>query len=127
MMYICLQEKRENSTRRLRSYAWRHQNVPWPQVPRENQVKENQKISGNNMSGKVKSLDSYCDHLPSVIRRHRPSSVVRPSSPLNEFSSETSGLIFCKLHGEPYFKWGLKNYTNDHGPLIKMAAMPIHV
>ena len=60
---------------------------------------------------------SYCDHLPSVVR---------PSTYLNDFSSETSGPIFFKLHVEPSVKGGLKICSNGHGPLIKMAAMPIY-
>ena len=67
---------------------------------------------------------SYCDHLPSVVRR-RPS-VVRPSTTMNDFYSETPGPIFFKLHVEPSVKGGLKIYTNDRGPLIKMAVMPIY-
>ena len=61
---------------------------------------------------------SYCDHLPSVVR---PS-----STHLNDFSSETPGPIFFKLHVEPSVKYGLKICTNGHSPLIKMAAMPIY-
>ena len=52
---------------------------------------------------------------------YRSSPVVRPSTPLNDFSSETLGQ-FCSYssNGE------LKICTNDHGPLIKMVAMPIY-
>ena len=57
----------------------------------------------------------------------RPSSVVvRPSSPLNDFSSETPGPIFFKLHVEPSVQGRLKICSNGHGPLTKMAAMPIY-
>ena len=56
----------------------------------------------------------------------RPSSVVRPSTPLNDFSSVTPGPIFFKLHVEPSVKGVLKICTNGHGPLIKMAATPIY-
>ena len=66
---------------------------------------------------------SYCDHLPSVVRR-RPS--VRPSTPLNDFSSEPPGPIFFKLHVKPSIKGGLKICSNGHGSLIKMAAKPIY-
>ena len=59
---------------------------------------------------------SYCDHLPSVIR---------PFKPLNDFSSVTPGPIFFKLHVEPSVKEGLKICSDGHGPLIKMATMPI--
>ena len=51
--------------------------------------------------------------------------VRRPSTPLNDFSSETPGPIFFKLHVEPSVGEGLKIYTNCHGPLIKMATIPI--
>ena len=61
---------------------------------------------------------SYCDHLPS--------SSVRPSTPLNDVSSEIPGPIFFKLHVKPSVKGGLKICTNSHDPFIKMAAMPIN-
>ena len=54
----------------------------------------------------------------------RPSSV-RPSTHLNDFS-ETPGPIFFKLHMKPPVKEGLKIYINTHGPLIKMATVPIY-
>ena len=60
---------------------------------------------------------SYCDHFPSVVR---------PSTPLNNFSSETPGPIFFKCHQEPSVNGGLKIFTYGHGLLIKMAAMPIY-
>ena len=53
-------------------------------------------------------------------------SIVHLSTPLNDFSSVTPGPIFFKLYVEPCVKGGLKIYTNGHGPLIKMAAMPIY-
>ena len=62
---------------------------------------------------------SYCDHVPSIIVR-------RPSTPWNDFSSETPGPIFFKLHGEPFVKVGLNIFTNGQGLLINMAAMPIY-
>ena len=61
---------------------------------------------------------SYCDHLSSVVRC--PLSV-RPSTPLNDFS-ETPRPVFFKLPVDR----GLKICTNGHGPLIKVAAMPIY-
>ena len=61
---------------------------------------------------------SYCDHLPYVI--------VRLSTPLNDFSSETPGPVFFKLHVKPSVKGGLKIYTNGHSPLTMMATMPIY-
>ena len=54
------------------------------------------------------------------------SSVIRPSTPLNDFSSETPGPIFFKLHMELSLKGILKICSNGHGPLLKMAAMPIY-
>ena len=51
---------------------------------------------------------------------------VRPFTPLNDLSSETPGPNFIKLHVEPCVKGGLKICTNGHGPLIKMAGMPIY-
>ena len=33
---------------------------------------------------------------------------------------------FFKLHVEPSVKGGFKIYTNGHGPLIKMAVMPLY-
>ena len=52
--------------------------------------------------------------------------VHRPSTHLNDFSSETPGIIFFKLHVEPSVKGVLKICTNGNSPLIKMAAMPIY-
>ena len=66
-------------------------------------------------SSKINFL-SY--HLPSICRC--------PSTPLNNFSSETPGPSFFKLHVEHSVKVGLKICSNDHGPLIKMATMPIY-
>ena len=59
---------------------------------------------------------SYCDHLPSVV--------VRLSTLLNDFSSETPRPVFFKLHMEPSVKVGLKICSNGHGSFIKLAAMP---
>ena len=61
---------------------------------------------------------------------YRPSSVVvrRPSTPLNDSSSETPKPVFFKQHVQPSVTgsgWGLKICTNGHGSLIKMAVMPI--
>ena len=60
---------------------------------------------------------NYCDHLPSIICL---------STLLNDFSSETSEPVLFKLHVEPSVKGGLKSCTNGHGPLIKVATMPIY-
>ena len=40
--------------------------------------------------------------------------------------SEILGPNFFKLHVEPCVKRGLQICTNGHGPLIKMAAMPVY-
>ena len=60
---------------------------------------------------------SYCDNLQSFIR---------PSTPSNDFSSETLGPISFKLHVKPSAKGGLTISTSGHGLLSKMAAMPIY-
>ena len=59
---------------------------------------------------------SYCDHS---------SSIIRPSTPLNNFS-ETPGPIFFKFLLVPFVNGGLKICTNGLSPLIKMTAMPIY-
>ena len=48
------------------------------------------------------------------------------STPLNDFSSETPGRIFFRLHVKPCVKEGLKIYTSGYCPFSKMAAMPIY-
>ena len=53
-------------------------------------------------------------------------SVRHPLTPLNDFSSETHGPVFFKLHVVPSVKGGLKIYTNCHGLLSKVAAMPTY-
>ena len=60
---------------------------------------------------------SYCDPLPSVVRS---------STPLNDFS-KTPLPVFFKRHLRLSVKGGLKIYTNGHGPLKKMAACPYMV
>ena len=62
---------------------------------------------------------SYCDHLSSVI-------VSRPSTLLNDFSSEIPWPFVFKLHMEPAVKGGLKFCSNCYGPLIIMTVMPTH-
>ena len=52
--------------------------------------------------------------------------MIRLSTPLKDFSSKTPGQVFFNFYVEPFLKGGLKIYTNNHGPLIKMAAMPIY-
>ena len=61
---------------------------------------------------------SYCDPLRSFVR---------PSTPLNDFSSETPLPVFFKRHVRLSVKGGLKIYINGHGPLKKMTACPYMV
>ena len=65
-----------------------------------------------HLSGRLRM--SYCDHSPSI----RPSVhlSVHPFTPLNDFSSETPGPNFFKLHVELCVKGELKICTNGHGP-----------
>ena len=44
----------------------------------------------------------------------------------HHIASGTTGPIFFKFHLEPSVKEGLKICWNGHGPLIKMATMPIY-
>ena len=57
------------------------------------------------------------DHLPSVVR---------PSIPLNAFSSEPHKPIFFKRNMDPSIIGELKICINGHGLLSTMAAMPIY-
>ena len=50
----------------------------------------------------------------------------RLSTPLNDFSSETPGIIFFKFHLESSVNGWLKIGSDGHGLLIKLAAMPIY-
>ena len=59
-------------------------------------------------------------------RLGRPSSVVRPSTISNNFSSETSGWISTKFHIQPPGPLGKKSCSNDLGHMTNMAAMPIY-
>ena len=52
-------------------------------------------------------------------------SVRRLSTPFNDFSSKTPGPIFFKLYVALSVKGGLKIYTDCHGPLSEIAAIPI--
>ena len=52
-------------------------------------------------------------------------SVVRPSTILNDFSSETTGPIATKFHIQPPGPLGKKSCSNDLGHMTNMAAMPI--
>ena len=56
----------------------------------------------------------------------RPSSVIRPSTILNVFSSETAWPIKAKFYVEPPWEGGTKVYINGPGHMTKMAAMPIY-
>ena len=56
------------------------------------------------------------DHMSSVVVR-RPLSVCLSSAPLNDFSIETPGPFFFKLHVNPSVKGDLKICMNCHGPL----------
>ena len=48
------------------------------------------------------------------------------STLLNNFSSETPGPIFFRLHVEPSVKEGLKICLNGQGLLIKIDPIPIY-
>ena len=52
--------------------------------------------------------------------------VVRPSTISNVFSSETAWPIKAKFYGEPPWEGGTKVYINGPGHMTKMAAMPIY-
>ena len=57
----------------------------------------------------------------------RPSSSVRrPSTISNVFSSETAWPIKAKFYVEPPWEGGTKVYINGSGHMTKMAAMPIY-
>ena len=55
-----------------------------------------------------------------------PSSVVRPFTFSNIFSSETAWPIKAKFYVEPPWEGGTKVYINGPGHMTKMAAMPIY-
>ena len=57
----------------------------------------------------------------------RPSSVVRPFTFSNIFSSETAWPIKAKFYVEPPWEGGTKVCINGPGHMTKMAAMPIMV
>ena len=63
---------------------------------------------------------------PASVRRPSSSSVVRPSTFSNIFSSETAWPIKAKFYVEPPWKGGTKVYINGPGHMTKMAAMPIY-
>ena len=55
-----------------------------------------------------------------------PSSVVRPSTISNDFSSETTGPIATKFYIQSSGPLGKKSCSNDLGHMTNMAAMPIY-
>ena len=63
---------------------------------------------------------NYCDHFPSVVRLSVNTFERPPLNPLGEFSSNLSW-AFCQSG-----VGGIKICTNGHGPLSKMADMPIN-
>ena len=63
---------------------------------------------------------------PASVRGRRPSSVVRPSTFSNIFSSETAWPIKAKFYVEPPWEGGAKVYINGPGHMTTMAAMPIY-
>ena len=56
----------------------------------------------------------------------RPSSVDRPFTFSNIFSSETALPIKAKFYVEPSWEEGTKVYINGPGHMTKMAAKPIY-
>ena len=56
----------------------------------------------------------------------RPSSIVRPFTVSNVFSSETAEPIKAKFYVESPWEWGTKVNINGPGYMTKMAAMPIY-
>ena len=58
--------------------------------------------------------------------RPSSSSVRRPSTFSNIFSSETAWPIKAKFYDEPPWKEGTKVCINGPGHMTKMAAMPIY-
>ena len=56
----------------------------------------------------------------------RLSSVRRPSTISNDFSSETTGPIATKFHVQPPGPLGKKSCSNGLGHMTNMAAMPIY-
>ena len=53
-------------------------------------------------------------------------SVRRPSTILNDFSSETTGPIVTKFHKQPPGPLGMKRCSNSLDHMTKMAAMSIY-
>ena len=63
---------------------------------------------------------------PASVRRPSSSSVVRPSTFSNIFSSETAWPIKAKFYVEPPWEGGTKVYINGPDHMTKMAATPIY-
>ena len=73
----------------------------------------------------------FLAHLSRRLRgsleyRHAPSSVRRPSTISNDFSSKTTGPIATIFHIQPPRPLGKKNGSNGLGHMTNMAAMPIY-
>ena len=62
----------------------------------------------------------------SLWYRQAPSSVRRPSTISNDFSSETTGPIATKFYIQPPGPLGTKSSSNGLDHMINMAAMPIY-
>ena len=62
----------------------------------------------------------------SLYYRQAPSSVRRPSTISNDFSSETTGPIATKFRIQPPGPLGKKSCPNGLGHMTHMAAMPIY-
>ena len=91
-------------------------------------------------SGIIPKQEPICSFLAHLSRRlrgslkyrqtptsvRRPSSVVRLSTILNDFSSVTTGLIATKFHIQPPGTLGKKNCSNGLEHMTNMAAMPIY-
>ena len=58
--------------------------------------------------------------------RLRRTSVVRPSTISNDFSSETTGPTATKFHRQPPGPLGQKTCSNGPGHVTNMAAMPLY-
>ena len=63
---------------------------------------------------------------PASVGVRRPSSVRRPFTFSNVFSSETAWPIKAKFYVEPPWEGGTKVCINGPGHMTKMAAMPIN-
>ena len=71
-------------------------------------------------------LTSELIGYPWIRRPLSLSSVVRPFTFSNVFSSETSWPFKAKFYVEPPWEGGTKVYINGPGHMTKMATMPIY-